>query len=56
LGRKPGRNAAHEGGIRKANRLIVISPMIDARARLVGERLGIEMFGDSVLVESLENT
>ena len=41
---------------RKANRLIVISPMIDARARQVGERLGIEMFGDSVLVESLENT
>ncbi len=40
---------------RKANRLIVISPMIDARARQVGERLGIEMFGDSVLVESLEN-
>lgn len=41
---------------RKANRLIVISPMIDERARKVGERLGIEMFGDSVLVESLENT
>ena len=40
---------------RKASRLIVISPMIDARARQVGERLGIEMFGDSVLVESLEN-
>ena len=40
---------------RKANRLIVISPMIDARAWQVGERLGIEMFGDSVLVESLEN-
>ena len=40
---------------RKANRLIVISPMIDARARQVGERLGIEMFGDSVLVESLED-
>ena len=41
---------------RKANRLIVISPMIDARARQVGVRLGIEMFGDSVLVESLEDT
>ena len=41
---------------RHANRLIVISPMIDAKARQVGERLGIEMFGDSVLVESLENT
>jgi hypothetical protein len=38
---------------RKANRLIVISPMIDAKARQVGERLGIEMFGDSGLVESL---
>ena len=33
---------------RHANRLIVISPMIDAKARQVGERLGIEMFGDSV--------
>lgn len=38
---------------RKATRLIVVSPMIDARARTVGERLGIEMFGDSALVESL---
>ena len=40
---------------RKADRLIVVSPMIDARARRVGERLGIEMFGDTALVESLEN-
>ena len=39
---------------RAANRLMVISPMIDARARRVGERLGIEMFGDSTDVESLE--
>ncbi len=38
---------------RQANRLIVISPMIDARARKVAERLGIETYGDSILVESL---
>ncbi|WP_296806267.1 DUF3782 domain-containing protein [Thiocapsa sp.] len=38
---------------RKANRLIVISPMIDARARKVGERLGIEMYGDSTEVEAV---
>jgi hypothetical protein len=38
---------------RQANRLIVISPMIDARARKVAERLGIETFGDSIEVESL---
>ncbi|MCB1776273.1 MAG: DUF3782 domain-containing protein [Candidatus Competibacteraceae bacterium] len=38
---------------RQANRLIVISPMIDARARKVAERLGIETFGDSILVETL---
>ena len=38
---------------RQANRLIVISPMIDARARKVAERLGIETFGDSILVEAL---
>ena len=37
---------------RKANRLIVISPMIDGRARKVGERLGIEMYGDSTEVEA----
>ena len=37
---------------RKANRLIVISPIIDARARKVGERLGIEMYGDSTEVEA----
>jgi len=33
---------------RQANRLIAISPMIDARARKVGEKLGIEMYGDSL--------
>jgi hypothetical protein len=38
---------------RKADRLIVISPMIDARARKVGERLGIEMYGDSTEVEAV---
>ena len=38
---------------RKANRLIVISPMIDERARKVAERLGIETYGDSTEVEAL---
>ena len=38
---------------RTANRLIVISPMIDARARKVAERLGIETYGDSSEVELL---
>jgi hypothetical protein len=38
---------------RQANRLIVISPMIDARARKVADRLGIETFGDSLEVEAL---
>jgi hypothetical protein len=38
---------------RQANRLIVISPMIDARARKVGEKLGIEMYGDSLEVSEL---
>ena len=38
---------------RQANRLIVISPMIDARARKVAERLGIETYGDSTEVEAL---
>lgn len=38
---------------RKANRLTVISPMIDARAQKVAERLGIETYGDSIEVESL---
>ena len=40
---------------RTANRLIVISPMIDARARKVAERLGIETYGDSSEVESLQD-
>ena len=38
---------------RTANRLIVISPMIDARAQPVAERLGIETYGDSIEVETL---
>ena len=38
---------------RTANRLIVISPMIDARARQVAERLGIETYGDSLEVAAL---
>jgi hypothetical protein len=38
---------------RQANRLIVISPMIDARARKVAGRLGIETYGDSTEVEEL---
>ena len=38
---------------RQAQRLIVISPMIEARARQVAERLGIETYGDSTEVEAL---
>ncbi len=38
---------------RTANRLIVISPMIDARARQVARRLGIETYGDSLEVAAL---
>lgn len=38
---------------RKAERLIVISPMIDARARKVAEDLGIEIYSDSEDMESL---
>jgi hypothetical protein len=38
---------------RKANRLIVISPMVDARAKPVAEKLGIEIYGDSYDVEAL---
>jgi hypothetical protein len=38
---------------RQANRLIVISPMVDARARKVAETLGIEVFSDSTDVASL---
>lgn len=38
---------------RKANRLLAISPMIDDRARQVGETLGIEMYGDSIDVREI---
>jgi hypothetical protein len=38
---------------RQADRLMVISPMIDARARKVAERLGIELFSDSEDVKDL---
>jgi len=37
----------------KADRLIVISPMIDARARRVAEHLNIETYSDSTDVEAL---
>ncbi len=35
---------------RQATRMIVVSPMIDERARRVGEELGIEMYPDSLNV------
>ncbi|MGQ9660332.1 MAG: hypothetical protein ACUVT0_09670 [Thermochromatium sp.] len=35
----------------RAERLIVISPMIDARAYKVAERLGSETYGDSLDVK-----
>jgi hypothetical protein len=38
---------------RTASRLIVISPMIDDRARKAAERLGIETYADSTDVEVL---
>ncbi len=38
---------------RKADRLIVISPMIDARARKVAQELSIETYSDSIDVETL---
>lgn len=37
----------------KANRLLVISPMVEARARAVAERLGIEVYSDSGDVTAL---
>ncbi len=39
----------------KANRLIVISPMIDPKAQKLADRLHIQTFNDSEEVESLEN-
>jgi hypothetical protein len=38
---------------RQANRLLVISPMIDAKARKVAGQLGIEIYSDSDEVETL---
>ena len=38
---------------RKMDRLIVISPMIDLRARKVADRLGVETYGDSIDVVAL---
>ena len=38
---------------RQADRLLVISPMIDARAQKVADRLGIETYGDSAEVEAI---
>ncbi|MBT8420567.1 MAG: DUF3782 domain-containing protein [Gammaproteobacteria bacterium] len=41
---------------RKANRIIMVSPMISERARRVGEKLGIEMYLDSMYVPaSIDN-
>lgn len=37
----------------RVNRMMVISPMIDHRARNAGESLGIEMYSDSIDVRSL---
>jgi hypothetical protein len=37
---------------RKANRLIIISPMVDPRAMKVAKRLGIEVYSDALDVES----
>ncbi len=39
---------------RQAQRLIVISPMVDGRARKVAEQLGIEVYHDSTDVSSLD--
>jgi hypothetical protein len=38
---------------RQANRMLVISPMIDARAQPVAQQLGIEIYTDSLEVKSL---
>ncbi|MCX5810537.1 MAG: DUF3782 domain-containing protein [Proteobacteria bacterium] len=40
---------------RKADRLIVISPMIDPKAQKLAERLHIETYSDSLYVESLDD-
>lgn len=38
---------------RQADRMIVVSPMIDSAANVVGERLGIEMYTDSIDVPAI---
>jgi hypothetical protein len=38
---------------RKANRLLVISPVVDPRAQKVAEQLGIEVYSDSLDVKAL---
>ncbi|BAP54725.1 hypothetical protein THII_0428 [Thioploca ingrica] len=38
---------------RQANRMLVISPMIDARAQPIAQQLGIEVYTDSLEVKSL---
>jgi len=38
---------------RQANRMIVISPMVDARAESIAEQLGIEIYSDSLDVPEL---
>jgi len=38
---------------RQASRLLVISPMVDARARTVAQRLGIEVYSDAVDVAAI---
>ncbi|NJO14829.1 MAG: DUF3782 domain-containing protein [Thioploca sp.] len=38
---------------RQANRMLVISPMVDARAEKVAKQLGIEVYSDSMDVEEL---
>jgi hypothetical protein len=38
---------------RQANRLLVISPMVDSKAQTVADRLGIEVYSDSVDIKKL---
>ena len=38
---------------RQANRMLVISPMVDTRAKQVAKKLGIEIYSDSIEVTKL---
>lgn len=38
---------------RQANRLLVISPMVDPRALKVAENLGIEVYSDAIDVQTI---